>query len=46
MKHVIWKFHLYKEDINISIVKLIVISKKLICNRYLINVTNNSDLSG
>ena len=28
--------------INISIAKLIVISGELICNRYFINVTNNS----
>ena len=28
--------------INISIVSLIVISKVLICNRYFVNVTNNS----
>ena len=45
MKHIVkYPCFLYEEDINIEIVKLIVLSKELICDRYFINVTNNSKL--
>ena len=44
MKTVVKKSMLFTlgRKINISIVKLIVIRNELICNKYFINVTNNS----